>query len=140
MADSHAHEQSHPYHLVDPSPWPLIGALSAFVLAAGALLVMHENSYWLLAIGAVMVMGTMFGWWRDVTDEAQNLGHHNKVVQVGRDEHESAHGSQKCLKHGHRCDVAAGCSRCAGIPGNLSRSEARHVSDSRSEHVHGFNG
>ncbi len=83
MADSHAHEQTHPYHLVDPSPWPLIGALSGFVMAAGALLVMHENSYWLLIIGAAMVMGTMFGWWRDVTDEAQNQGHHNRVVQVG---------------------------------------------------------
>ncbi|MGY9055994.1 MAG: cytochrome c oxidase subunit 3 [Alphaproteobacteria bacterium] len=83
MADSHAHEQKHPYHLVDPSPWPLIGAISAFVLAAGALLVMHENSYWLLIIGAIMVMGTMLGWWRDVVDEAQNKGYHNKVVQVG---------------------------------------------------------
>ena len=83
MADSHAHEQTHPYHLVDPSPWPLIGALSGFVMAAGALMVMHQNSYWLLIIGAVMVMGTMFGWWRDVTDEAQNQGHHNRVVQVG---------------------------------------------------------
>ena len=83
MADSHAHEQTHPYHLVDPSPWPLIGALSGFVMASGALLVMHQNSYWLLIIGTVMVMGTMFGWWRDVTDEAQNQGHHNRVVQVG---------------------------------------------------------
>ena len=83
MADAHGHEQKHPYHLVDPSPWPLIGAVSAFVLAIGALLVMHEQSYWLLIIGAVMVMGTMFGWWRDVVDEAENLGFHNRVVQVG---------------------------------------------------------
>ena len=57
MADSHAHEQTHPYHLVDPSPWPLIGALSGFVMASGALLVMHHNSYWLLIIGTIMVMG-----------------------------------------------------------------------------------
>ena len=83
MADAHGHEQKHPYHLVDPSPWPLIGEVSAFVLAIGALLVMHEQSYWLLIIGAVMVMGTMFGWWRDVVDEAENLGFHNRVVQVG---------------------------------------------------------
>jgi len=83
MADSHAHEQTHPYHLVDPSPWPLIGALSGFVMASGALLVMHHNSYWLLIIGTIMVMGTMFGWWRDVTNEAEHQGHHNRVVQVG---------------------------------------------------------
>ena len=29
MAESAAH-QKHPYHLVDPSPWPVVGALSAF--------------------------------------------------------------------------------------------------------------
>ena len=83
MADAHAHEQKHPYHLVDPSPWPLIGAISAFVLACGALVVMHYESYWLAIVGAIMVMGTMFGWWRDVTDEAHRQGHHNRVVQIG---------------------------------------------------------
>ncbi|MBV8169751.1 MAG: cytochrome c oxidase subunit 3, partial [Alphaproteobacteria bacterium] len=32
-ADSHAAhgsaEHKHPYHLVDPSPWPILGAISA---------------------------------------------------------------------------------------------------------------
>ncbi len=83
MADAHAHEQKHPYHLVDPSPWPLIGAVAGFVTAVGALLVMHYGSYWLLIVGIVLVMGTMFGWWRDVVDEAEHQGHHNRVVQVG---------------------------------------------------------
>ena len=32
MAEAHA---KHPYHLVDPSPWPAVGAVSAFVLAVG---------------------------------------------------------------------------------------------------------
>ena len=35
MADGHAKPQ-HDYHLVDPSPWPLVGALSALTLAIGA--------------------------------------------------------------------------------------------------------
>jgi cytochrome c oxidase subunit 3 len=83
MADTHAHEQKHPYHLVDPSPWPLAGAISAFVLAIGAILAMRESSYWLAIVGFALVAGTMYGWWRDVTDEAQNQGHHNRVVQVG---------------------------------------------------------
>ena len=34
MAEAHA--KHHDYHLVDPSPWPIIGAVSAFVLALGA--------------------------------------------------------------------------------------------------------
>ena len=33
MAD---HAQKHPYHLVDPSPWPAMGAFSSLVLAGGA--------------------------------------------------------------------------------------------------------
>ena len=36
MADAHA-TPHHDYHLVNPSPWPLVGSLSAFVLAIEAL-------------------------------------------------------------------------------------------------------
>ena len=32
----------HPYHLVDPSPWPALGALAALCLTAGLVLFMHE--------------------------------------------------------------------------------------------------
>ena len=32
----------HDYHLVDPSPWPIIGATAAFVMAVGAILWMHH--------------------------------------------------------------------------------------------------
>ena len=32
-----AHAKHHDYHLVDPSPWPAVGAASAFLLAVGAI-------------------------------------------------------------------------------------------------------
>ena len=35
-------KQNHPYHLVDPSPWPIIGASAGLVLAMGLLMFMHE--------------------------------------------------------------------------------------------------
>ena len=38
MAEAHA--KHHDYHLVDPSPWPLIGAISAFVMAVGLVMSM----------------------------------------------------------------------------------------------------
>lgn len=82
MADSHA-EAKHPFHLVDPSPWPILGAFAGLLMAAGALVVMHMGSYWMLFIGVLSVMGVMFGWWRDVIREAEHQGHHTKVVQVG---------------------------------------------------------
>ena len=40
MADAHA--KHHDYHLVDPSPWPIVGSISAFVMAVGAITWMHD--------------------------------------------------------------------------------------------------
>ena len=34
--------QRHPYHLVDPSPWPFMSALSAFSLVISLTLYMHS--------------------------------------------------------------------------------------------------
>ena len=44
MADSHG-APKHPYHLVDPSPWPALGALGAFLLAFGAAIGMHPDLF-----------------------------------------------------------------------------------------------
>src|SRR5271170_3073387 len=92
-ADAHAHGHAatdahgghkHPYHLVDPSPWPIIGAISAGLLATGGLLYMHDGHVWtLLIIGVIAVLGTMAVWWRDVIREATFEGYHNPVVQLG---------------------------------------------------------
>ncbi|MBB3066703.1 MULTISPECIES: cytochrome c oxidase subunit 3 [Limibacillus] len=77
------HHQNHPYHLVDPSPWPIIGAFSGGVLATGMVLFMHDILGWLLPVGIVLVLITMFGWWRDVVSEGEHKGHHTPVVQIG---------------------------------------------------------
>ena len=39
-----AQVKHHDYHLVDPSPWPIVGAVSAFIMAVGAILWMHVGS------------------------------------------------------------------------------------------------
>ena len=81
---SAGHDQpNHPYHLVDPSPWPFVGAVSGGVLATGMVLFMHDVTAWLLPVGLLMVLATMFFWWRDVIKEAVHQGHHTKVVQLG---------------------------------------------------------
>jgi len=41
---SETHTKNHDYHLVDPSPWPVIGAISAFITAIGAVLYFHQDS------------------------------------------------------------------------------------------------
>jgi heme/copper-type cytochrome/quinol oxidase subunit 3 len=80
-----AHEQNHPYHLVEPSPWPLMGAGSGFVLAVGGIMVMHGLPFGVLTTiaGLALILLTMFFWWRDVVREAQWQGHHSPVVQIG---------------------------------------------------------
>ena len=79
--DYHGHK--HPHHLVDPSPWPFFGSISAFVMAIGAVLYMHGEISWVLILGLVAVLGTMAGWFWEVIKEAEFGGYHNPVVQVG---------------------------------------------------------
>ncbi len=81
MADTHS--KAHDYHLVDPSPWPVIGAIGAFCMAVGLVLWMYESPPWLFIIGAAIVAYTMFVWWRDVVREGEFEGFHTPVVQLG---------------------------------------------------------
>ena len=73
----------HPYHLVEPSPWPLLGSLAAGLMAVGAVIYMHEGSIWLLIVGAAAVALVMGFWWRDVIVEAFVQKAHSPVVKLG---------------------------------------------------------
>ncbi len=77
------HGNKHPYHLVDPSPWPFIGSMAGLLLAVGAVLFMHAGITWVLILGFIGVLGTMAGWFWEVIKEAEYRGFHNPVVQVG---------------------------------------------------------
>ncbi|MEE8248144.1 MAG: cytochrome c oxidase subunit 3 [Alphaproteobacteria bacterium] len=81
MAETTTHE--HEYHLVDPSPWPALAALAAFALAGGLIMFMHDITAWVLVIGILLMLYTMFVWWRDVIREATFEGHHKPIVQLG---------------------------------------------------------
>jgi cytochrome c oxidase subunit 3 len=80
MADAHA--KHHDYHLVEPSPWPVIGGVAAFILAIGAIMWFKDMGIWLLPIGLLAVVYTMIMWWRDVIAEAEHQGHHTRIVQL----------------------------------------------------------
>ncbi len=74
----------HDYHLVNPSPWPFVASVSAFVLAVGAIAWMHKSfaaAPLVFAAGLIGVLYTMAGWWRDVIREAEH-GDHTRVVQL----------------------------------------------------------
>lgn len=75
--------RKHPFHIVDPSPWPFIGSVGALVLAIGAVNFMHGSPPWLLIGGIGIVLITMFGWWRDVVSESMVDKAHTAAVTRG---------------------------------------------------------
>jgi cytochrome c oxidase subunit 3 len=77
--------QKHPFHLVDPSPWPIIGATACGTTAFGAAMYMHSFIYGdiILLIGILAVISCMVVWWRDIIREATFKGYHTKTVQHG---------------------------------------------------------
>src|SRR5688572_28427778 len=82
-ADMAAHAKpNHDYHLVNPSPWPFVGSVSAFITAVGAILWFHEIApIWLMLVGFAGILYTFYAWWSDVLREATH-GDHTPVVQM----------------------------------------------------------
>jgi cytochrome c oxidase subunit III len=72
-----------PYHLVDPSPWPIVGAVGGLFTVLGIIFVAHYDSWIMLALGLIVVLTTMFFWWRDVIRESRTPGLHTPVVRLG---------------------------------------------------------
>ena len=75
----------HPYHIVDPRPWPI-------TRATGVLLIVRGMARWwnkftinltLRLIGMVVLLITVRQWWRDVSREATLQGKHTHKVESG---------------------------------------------------------
>jgi len=75
----------HSWHLVDPSPWPLVAALGGFVMTSGGVLYMHNyiGGGNMLFTGVLMVLFVMYTWWRDIVREATFEEQHTFSVQRG---------------------------------------------------------
>nr|YP_009938307.1 cytochrome c oxidase subunit III [Lethe helle]QNU07726.1 cytochrome c oxidase subunit III [Lethe helle] len=74
---------NHPYHLVDFSPWPLTGALGVMTLVTGMIKWFHNFSMNLLILGYLIVILTMYQWWRDICREGTFQGKHTLLVSNG---------------------------------------------------------
>ncbi|NYZ13386.1 cytochrome c oxidase subunit 3 [Azospirillum sp. RWY-5-1] len=73
----------HPYHLLNPSPWPLLGAFAAGLLATGMVIYMHGGTWIIALLGFLSVLGVMFGWWRDIIKESVKEKAHTPIVKIG---------------------------------------------------------
>lgn len=66
-------KQSHPYYLVDPSPWPLVASMALLALTLGGAMTMHGThpGPYIAGAGLIGVLFVMYVWWRDVIVEAR---------------------------------------------------------------------
>jgi len=77
--------QHFPFHLVDPSPWPLLTSFSLLNLTIGAVSYMQGYNFggYILTIGFILTVYVMCLWFKDVVVEGSYLGHHTKQVKNG---------------------------------------------------------
>lgn len=77
-------KNNHPFHLVDPSPWPAFTSLSILMFTLGLVLFFHKYAYsgFVLLMGLCCILYSMFVWWRDV-DRESIIGYHTAKVQSG---------------------------------------------------------
>ena len=83
MSDTTKVEAKHPFHLVNPSPWPLVLSMSVLVLAIGSILFMRQHGPLVMLAGLGLLLWTLFSWWHDVFQEGDLGDHHNAIVQRG---------------------------------------------------------
>ncbi|MGI4808000.1 MAG: cytochrome c oxidase subunit 3 [Janthinobacterium lividum] len=72
-----------PYHLVDPSPWPLLASLGAGCMLFGVVEWAHGITKIPFFAGLALVLVVATLWWRDVLRESKAPGLHTAVVRLG---------------------------------------------------------
>nr|ALO77651.1 cytochrome c oxidase subunit 3 [Anaspis sp. ANA01] len=75
--------KNHPFHLVDVSPWPILGSLSALMLMTGMIKWFHFFNTSLFFLSLISMILIMYQWWRDISREATFQGHHTLSVSLG---------------------------------------------------------
>lgn len=75
--------QSHPFHLVQPSPWPLTTSIGLCIMAMGGVIYFSGLGSLVLIIGFVVTAMTSALWWRDCIREGTLQGNHTKGVRRG---------------------------------------------------------
>ena len=80
-----ANFQAHPFHLVNPSPWPLFTSGILLSLTTTGVLSMHgfASADYIFFTSLILVNYSMILWFRDVIAEGTYKGNHTLAVQKG---------------------------------------------------------
>lgn len=79
--------KNHDFHILPPSPWPMLTSFAALWLAVGGIMFMKMNfaenqtGLWVMLSGLAAVLFCMASWWVEVVREAK-AGDHTPVVQL----------------------------------------------------------
>ena len=72
---------AHCFHMVNPSPWPLVASLGAGLLITGVVVLIRFGDTLIFIIGLAVRIITAGQWWRDIRREASYQGLHTISVQ-----------------------------------------------------------
>nr|YP_009441817.1 cytochrome c oxidase subunit III [Simianus niponicus]AOY39453.1 cytochrome c oxidase subunit 3 [Simianus niponicus] len=75
--------KNHPFHLVEASPWPILGAASASITLIGLTKWFHFYEINLFSMGSLITLMIMYQWWRDISREGTLQGLHTYTVTMG---------------------------------------------------------
>jgi cytochrome c oxidase subunit 3 len=75
----------HPFHIVTPSPWPLLTSISIFCLVVSLVMYLHTYMYGgvFFFYNFIMFLLCLYGWFQDIIFEAYYEGRHTSFVQRG---------------------------------------------------------
>nr|YP_009692001.1 cytochrome c oxidase subunit 3 [Paradyschiria parvula]QEG77636.1 cytochrome c oxidase subunit 3 [Paradyschiria parvula] len=73
--------QNHPFHLVDFSPWPLTASIGTMTSMTGLIMFFYKHNMNLFILGNLIILLTMYQWWRDIIRESTFQGMHTSFVQ-----------------------------------------------------------
>nr|YP_010988528.1 cytochrome c oxidase subunit III [Medeopteryx alacauda]WOR80672.1 cytochrome c oxidase subunit 3 [Medeopteryx alacauda] len=75
--------KNHTFHLVEISPWPILGAFSSMTLLVGIIKWFHLYETNLFLLGSICTLLVMYQWWRDISREGSFQGLHTFSVVKG---------------------------------------------------------
>nr|YP_010535446.1 cytochrome c oxidase subunit III [Ixodes rubicundus]UYB78124.1 cytochrome c oxidase subunit III [Ixodes rubicundus] len=73
----------HPFHMVNKSPWPFTSCISSLMLTISTILMLHFSFSFMIFLTLMILISTLFQWWRDVSREASFQGWHSSNVILG---------------------------------------------------------
>lgn len=79
-------KQQHPFHLVTPSPWPILTSFSLLALTLSIIIYLHlwrDNGFIKICISLFCLIICIYCWFSDIIIESTFEGNHTKKVQKG---------------------------------------------------------